>query len=476
MCIVSKTELNVDFCVIGAGSGGLSFAAGAAQMGASVVLVESGKMGGDCLNTGCVPSKSLIAAAKIKKMMSKGKDLGWDLSGEVDYNKVHKHIHKVIKTIAPHDSIERFQSLGVKVIASRGKFLDKKHLETDEYIVKAKRFIVSTGSYPFIPSIKGIKKVKYYTNEDIFDLEELPKALVVIGGGPIGIELAQAFHRLGSEVTVLEAMTALPKDDLDLTLELKAILLEEGIRIKEGVEINSIEPKGGGLIHYKHEGKSQSLQASHILVATGRRANIQNMNLDKAGIKYSDIGIEVNNKLRTTNRRVYAIGDCIGGYQFTHVAGYHAGIALRNTIFGLRSVVETRAIPWVTYTDPELAHVGSLESQLKEQGVKYQVLEIPFSDIDRSVAEQDTKGRIKVLVSSKGYVLGASILGTYAGELIYPWVMVIQNGLKVSALTGSIAPYPTLNDMTKRVAGLYYRDKLFGSSMQRIVKILMWFK
>lgn len=475
-----KQILTPDFCVIGAGSGGLSFAAGAVQMGASVVLLEAKKMGGDCLNYGCVPSKALIAAAKFGHESSRAKDFGWNFSKtKVDFEKVHGHIHEVIKAIAPHDSVERFEKLGAHVILEQGRFIDDKTVETENHLIRAKRFIIATGSIPFVPPIDGLSTVPYLTNETIFDLKELPKHLVVIGGGPIGIEMAQSFVRLGSQVSVLEASSALPKDDPEFTLRLKEILISEGINLNENVKIASIKQVDQEIhIAYQtQDGKQQKIKASHIIVATGRRPNIQNLSLDAAGIKFSPRGIEVNECLQTSNSKIYAVGDCTGGYQFTHVAGYHAGLAIRNTIFGLKTKVETRAIPWVTYTDPELAHVGFMESQLQEKKISYKVLHMHFDENDRAQAEKRTDGMIKVLVSPKGYVLGATILSAHAGELIYPWVMAIQNKLKLTAITSSIAPYPTMSDISKRVAGSFYTDKIFSPLMKAIVRFLMkWFR
>jgi pyruvate/2-oxoglutarate dehydrogenase complex dihydrolipoamide dehydrogenase (E3) component len=473
---IEKQILKSDFCVIGAGSGGLSFTAGAAQMGATVILVESGKMGGDCLNYGCVPSKALLAAAKIGHYFQEASDFGWHIDKpKLNFKKVHVHVHHIIANIAPHDSVERFESLGVKVIQEKGSFVDQDTLETDHYLIHAKRFILSTGSIPFVPPIPGLLSIPYLTNETIFDLEVLPEQLVIIGGGPIGIEMAQAFSRLGSKVTILEAFAALPKDDPQMTSTLKTILIQEGIEIKEHVIINSIISKNDS-IYFSYNDVDHNtieLQASHVLVATGRRPNIGALNLAAAKINASPKGIVVDAYLRTTNKRVYAIGDCIGGYQFTHVAGYHAGIAIRNTIFKLCKKVETRAIPWVTYTDPELAHVGALESDLIAEKRTYKVLQISFSENDRAQAERRTEGLIKVLVTPKGYILGATILGISAGELIMPWVMAIQNNLKIGTIVDTIVPYPTLSDINKQLAGRFYKDKIFSAFTKRIVRFLM---
>lgn len=473
---MKKQILHPDFCVVGAGSGGLSFAAGAVQMGASVVLLEANKMGGDCLNYGCVPSKALIAASKFGDITSRGKAFGWSFSKpSLDFQKVHKHVHSVIKNIAPNDSVERFEKLGVKVILEEGSFVDHKTMETNNYQIKAKRYILATGSSPFIPPIPGLDKVNFYTNETIFDLKELPKHLVIIGGGPIGVELAHSFVRFGCDVTILEAFKALPKDDPAATTQLKMILSNQGLKLFENIKIEGIQKWSKGVL-IKCKGpddKHFEIIASHLLVATGRRANTASLNLNAAGIHATPKGVEVTKYLQTSNKKVYAIGDCTGGYQFTHVAGYHAGLAIRNSIFGLRTALETRAIPWVTYTDPELAHVGLTEEMASDQNIPFKVLQMDFKENDRAQAEGDTQGFIKVLVSPKGQVLGATILGKHAGELIYPWVMIIQNKLKLTALTGSMAPYPTLNELSKRVAGSFYTYKVFSTTMRQIVGFIM---
>lgn len=469
-----KELIKTDFCILGAGTGGLSFAAGASQMGASVVLVEHRKMGGDCLNYGCVPSKSLIAAANIGYDLKKSADFGWLVNKPtVDFLKVHDYVQGVIKAIAPHDSVERFESLGVRVILEEGQFVDSATLETNRYLIQPKRFIISTGSSPFVPPIEGLSNVSYYTNESIFDLKELPTHLAVIGGGPIGIEMAQAFHRLGSKVTVLEAFDVLPKDDPEMTSKLKTILIQEGIEIKEQIKIVSVRQTNAGIEFIYKNQQEEKITVSHVLVATGRKANVEHLNLEAAQINASPKGILVNKYLRTSNPKAYAIGDCTGGYQFTHVAAYHAGLAIRNSIFRLRTAVQVQAIPWVTYTDPELAHVGFLEAQLKSQKIPYQMLSMHFDENDRAHTENRTEGMIKVSVSPKGYVLGATILGLHAGELIYPWVLAIQNRLKIESIANSIVPYPTLNDISKRIAGSYFKDKIFSPGMKKIVRFLM---
>lgn len=475
-----KKYRKADFCVIGAGSAGLSFAEDAVQMGASVIIIERGKMGGDRLNYGCVPSKSLIAAAKFCNDIKKSMVFGCHPKRvRLSYKQVHDHIHQLIESIAPHHSVERFEKLGVKVINREGRFKDPYIIETERHTIEAKRYIIATGSSPLIPSINGLDSISYYTNETIFDLNTLPERLVVIGGGPIGIEMAQAFHRLGSAATVLEASLVLPNDDHELTAHLLGILRGEGLDIREQVNITRIKKsEHGALIQYKdHLEQEHTIKASHVLVATGRRPNIQDLNLSAAGVEFTEKGIKVDKYLRSTNSRIYAIGDCIGGSQFTHVAGYHAKIVLRNSIFRLRTKLQTTAIPWVTFTDPELAHVGALEAQLLQDSIPHQVLRLPLKENDRAQIDRKTEGQIKVLVSPKGHILGVTILSTHAGELIFPWVMAIQNKLKLPSIVNTMAPYPTLSEISNSVADGYYKNKLFSPRMKGFVRLLMnWTK
>lgn len=472
----NKEVLTPDFCVIGGGAGGLSFAAGAVQMGASVVLLERHKMGGECLYVGCVPSKSLLAAAKAGHRILECKKFGWSAgNAEVDFHKVLQHLHSVIQTLEPHDSMERFQGLGVNVILEGGIFIDQETFETPQYKIKAKRFIVATGSSAAIPAIPGLSEVPYLTNDSLFSLKDLPQHLLIIGGGAIGVEMAQAFRRFGSQVTLLEAYHLLPRDDPELATMLKDNLVAEGINILENVQIDRVDKTTDGVkvAYFDKAGQTLEISATHLMIAAGRKANIQSLNLDGAHVQYTPKGIVVNKKMQTSNNRIYALGDCTGGYQFTHMAGYHAGIVLRNTIFKLRSKVQSNAVPWVIFTDPELSHVGYQEAELKEQGIAYKVLRSEFKDNDRAQTEGQGSGVIKVFASPKGYVLGVSILGCSAGELIYPWVIAIQNKLKLSAITSSICPYPTLSEINKRVAGSFYAEKLFAPRIQKLVRFLM---
>jgi pyruvate/2-oxoglutarate dehydrogenase complex dihydrolipoamide dehydrogenase (E3) component len=464
-------RIRADIAIIGAGSGGLSVAAGAAQLGAKVVLVEKHKMGGDCLNYGCVPSKALIAAAEAAQTVRESARFG--VNGhepEIDFLKVNEHVHGVIAAIAPHDSIERFEGLGVTVIQAAGRFAGPSSVIAGGHEIEARRFVIATGSSAFVPPIPGLADVPYLTNETIFDLKNAPEHLVIVGGGPIGLELAQAHRRLGCNVTVVEMFSILPKDDPEAAAVVRAKLTGEGIQILESTQVVSVARRGNGVeVTVTKEGARRQIAATHLLMAAGRRPNVSGLGLEKAGIAYSAKGIEVDARLRTTNKRVFAIGDVAGGYQFTHVAGYHAGVVIRNALFNLPAKADHSAVPWVTYTDPELAHVGLTEADAREKDARASPVKWHFAENDRAQAERATDGFIKAVVSPKGIVLGATIVGRHAGELILPWVLAVRKKLKVADMTGIIAPYPTLSEVSKRVAGAWYTPKLFSARTRRLV-------
>ncbi len=480
---MSKT-IEADICVIGAGSGGLSVAAGASQMGARVVLVEKGKMGGDCLNYGCVPSKALIAAAAAADKVRHADRFG--VNGHepaVDFPAVRDHLRSVIAAIAPHDSVERFEGLGVTVIQAAARFTGARELEAGETRVTAKRFVVATGSTAAVPPIPGLEAVPYLTNETVFELAERPEHLIVIGGGPIGAELAQAQRRLGARVSLLEMDRVLAKDDPEVTAVARHRLEADGVEIHEGVAVKEVVPEGNGIAVtlVNKDGAQTRLAGSHLLVAAGRKANVDGLGLEAAGVAYTARGIEVDRRLRSSNKRIFAVGDValvegLGAYQFTHVAGYHAGIVIRNALFRLPAKVDYKALPWVTYTDPEIAHVGLTEAAAREKhGDKVRVLTSAFAENDRARTERATEGLVKVVVGARGRILGASIVGLHAGELLQPWVLAIDRGLKIGALANMIAPYPTLGEVNKRVAGSYYTASLFGERTKKIVRFLLRF-
>ncbi len=471
--MADKTE--TDICVIGAGSGGLSLAAGAAQMGVKVVLIEKGKMGGDCLNTGCVPSKALIAASHAANLVRHAGRFG--INGhepEIDFLKVHDHVHGVIAAIAPHDSVERFEGLGVDVIQGAARFTGRREVEADGRRIRARRFVIATGSSPAAPPIRGLDDVSFLTNETVFDLDQRPDHLIVIGGGPIGIELAQAHRRLGARVTVLERRSILGRDDPDAVDLVRSRVIDDGIELREGAVIKKVARHGNGIaLTIEKGGEGERVTGSHLLVAAGRRANVGGLNLEAAGIDYGPKGIAVDKRLRTTNRKVFAIGDVVGAYQFTHMAAYQAGIVIRNALFHVPAKVDDAAVPWVTYTDPELAHVGLDERRAREQlGDDIRLLKGSFAENDRARAERETDGLIKIVVGRKGRILGATIVGAHAGELILTWVLALRQGLEIGAVANLIAPYPTLSEVSKRAAGSYYTPRLFSHRTRKLVGAL----
>jgi len=474
--------IEVDVCVIGAGSGGLSVAAGAVQMGARVALIEKHKMGGDCLNYGCVPSKSLLAAAHAAAVQRAPRAFGVGAQAPaVDWAKVHDHVHSVIAAIAPTDSVERFTGLGVNVILGTARFAGPREViaatPAGETRIRAKWIVIATGSRAAVPPVPGLDTVPYLTNETVFERKTKPEHLVVIGGGPIGLEMAQAHRRLGARVTVLELAAIMPKDDPELVAVVRKRLIEEGVALFEQTKVLRVEKRGGGVaVEIERAGKREFVEGSDVLVAAGRAANVDGLDLDKGGIAYTKRGITVDAHLRATNKRVFAIGDAVGGYQFTHVAGWHAGVVIRQILFRLFwTRADTRAVPWVTFTDPELAHVGLSEAEAKKTHAGARVLRWGFHENDRAQTERATEGFIKVVVTRKGRILGADIVGKSAGELIHPWVLAVANRMKIAQLASYIAPYPTLGEVGKRAAGSYFTPALFSARTRRVVRFLLRF-
>ena len=463
--------LTPDLCVIGAGSGGLSVAAAAAAMGVSVVLVEKGKMGGDCLNYGCVPSKALIAAAHAAQTMRDAARFGVrSVEPQVDLARTMAHVHEVIGEIAPNDSQERFTAMGVTVIRAPGRFSSGRLLEAGSQSIRARRFVIATGSSPSIPPIPGIEQIRVLTNETIFELDRMPTRLVVLGGGPVGLEMAQAFRRLGCDVVVLDAGRVLSREDPEFTEIVTTALEREGVSLRESVRISRVESHGSGIRLHLEGG--ETVDGSHLLVAAGRRANVEGLNLDAAGVRYSPKGIEVGPDLRSTNRRIYAVGDVAGGAQFTHAANYHAGLVIRATLFRLRVRVEPHLIPRVTYTTPEIAVAGLSEADAREQHGDIRVLRWPFAENDRAQAERTTAGHIKVILARNGRILGAGVVGPHAGELIALWQMAITQKLKIGAMAGIVLPYPTLSEISKRAAITSFTPMLSNKWLRRLLGLL----
>jgi len=452
-------QLSSDLLVIGAGSGGLSVAAGAVQMGASVILLEGGEMGGDCLNYGCVPSKSLLAMGKKA------------LTGDVSYAQAMGHVQHVIDTIAPVDSQDRFEGLGVRVIRAFGRFVSPHEVEAGNYRIKARRIVIATGSSPMVPPIPGLGEVPYMTNETLWTLTDRPDHLIILGGGPIGLEMAQAHVRLGSKVTVVEAANALGRDDPEMAAMVLQRLREEGVEILERTSVTNVAPTAEGVLVALSDG--QSVTGSHLLIAAGRVPNTEKLNLAAAGIDLDGRNIRVNAQLKTTNRRVYAIGDVTGLMPFTHTAGYHAGVIIRSALFGLPAKAKHGHITYATYTQPELAQVGLTEAQARNaHGDKLEVARFDIHHNDRAIAEGRAEGLIKVMVV-KGRPVGVSIVGDQAGELISLWSMAIANNMTMAQISAMVAPYPTYAEINKRAAGAYFAPRLFDNpKVKRVVGLV----
>lgn len=396
-------SLQCDIAIIGGGAGGLSVAAVAAQLGLSVVLVEGNKMGGDCLNYGCIPSKALIAAARSARGFLSSAPFGIEPKmPNVDFKRVMEHVASVINLIGRSDSVERFTTLGVNVIHAHAEFIDKKTIQAGHTLIHARKIVIASGSKPLVPLIPGLDSVNYLTNETIFTLCKKPSHLIVIGGGPIGCELAQAFCLLGIKVTLVDAMRILPHDEPDLVDALRKQFVCDGITLYEHHQITRVNHSDKGIdVFIEHQQKQYTIHGSHLLVATGRGPNILGLALEKAGIAYTLQGITVSPRLRTTNKRVYAIGDVVGGYTFTHIANYHAGIVIQNMMFKIPSKVDYRSIPWVTYTTPELAHTGLTAGEALKKYKDARVISLPFGVNDRAQTEHKTIGNIKVIVTKK---------------------------------------------------------------------------
>ena len=459
--------IETDVCVIGAGSGGLSVAAGAVQMGARVVLIEGHKMGGDCLNYGCVPSKALLSAARAAKAAGPVEAE----AARTRYAAAQAHVRATIATIEPHDSQERFEGLGVQVIRDYARFTGPDSVEAGGQTIRARRFVVATGSSPVVPDISGLDRVPHLTNETLFDMPDLPGHLLVMGGGPIGLEMALAHRRLGAQVTVIEGAQALGREDAQAAAVVLAQLRAEGIEIIEGAQVERVSGRTGA-IEVQVSGGTV-FHGTHLLVAVGRRPNIDRLDLKAAGIRHTADGITVGDDLRSTNRRVYAIGDVAGRGQFTHLAGYHAGIIIRAAVLGLPAKARADHIPRVTYTDPELAQVGPTEAEARRKfGARLQVLRVDMAQIDRAQAEGRTEGFLKLMAVS-GRPIGATIVGAQAGELIAPLCLAISARMKLSALAGTVLPYPTLAEIGKRGAGAYFSPKLFDNPfVKRMVRLV----
>lgn len=466
-----------DLIVLGGGAGGLTVAAGAASMGAKVALVEKNeKLGGDCLHFGCVPSKALIDAAKEVHIAQKASDLRI----EVNLEKIMDSVHAAIAEIQKHDSKERFESLGIDLYFGKGYFLEDHVVSvSDNKRIEGKRIVIATGSSPFIPPIEGIDQVDYLTNESFFFLKNLPKRLAVVGGGSIGLELSQAFARLGSEVTIIEGSLALMgREDEEIVPTLQNAL-EKELTLKLNTRVTKLEQNGEEkILTVEQNGQSELLTVDAVLIATGRRPNIESLNLNKIGVKTEKGTIVVNEQLQTTKKHIYAIGDTIGAFPFTHAAGMEGKIAVSNAVFGLRRKVNYDAVPWVTFTDPEVYHLGLTEKEArKKYGDELSIYRVSTDEVDRFIAEQDKGGLLKVITNKKGYIIGAHAVGKDAGNWMQELVYAKQNKRKIGTISNIIHPYPTRGAIVQQAADQYWRDKLFEGFVPKLMKkYIEWFR
>jgi pyruvate/2-oxoglutarate dehydrogenase complex dihydrolipoamide dehydrogenase (E3) component len=461
-----------DICVIGGGAGGLAAAAAAAAMGVSVVLIEKGRMGGQSLNGGTVPSKALLAAAEHANAVRSGARFGVKtVRSGIDFAAVMAHARQAVAAVAPQVSAERFVGLGVRVIADAARFKDANTVEAGDATIKARRFIIATGSSPILPAIPGLAEAPYLLPQTVFDLSDCPRNLIIVGAGNIGLELAQAFRRLGSEVTVLEAEKPLRGEDPECAAVVLDALAREGIKLRTGVRIAQVRRMLARIqvVIAKAEGGEETIEGTHLLVAAGRQPNIEDLGLDAAGIRHEPRGIVVDKYLRTRNKKVYAIGDVMGGPKFAHVASHHAGLVVRNALFRGKVALDRRTLPWVIYTDPELAQIGFLEDEARARAGAIRILRWPYRENDRAVAAGATDGHIKVITDRRGGILGVTIVGAAASENIAIWSLAVGQKLKIGALAGLIAPLPTYAEVGKRAAITYFMRGLTTSRVRRII-------
>lgn len=459
-----------DLVIIGGGAGGLVIASVAAQLGLKVTLIEkAAKLGGDCLHYGCIPSKSLIHVARIASLMRRAHEFGLPVcEKDVDLGKVADYVQSVIERIQVHDDPERFRSYGCEVIFGAATFISSHKVQVNDEVVQGRRFVIATGSQPFIPPVEGLGETGYLTNEDLFSLRDLPRRLVVLGGGPVGLEMAQAFARLGSDVTVVERLPhLLPQEDPEIADLLKVQLESEGLVIHTSTTVERVSRTD----HETTVGCSGGLTlvADALLVAVGRRPVVEGLGLEVAGVEHNAKGITVDRRQRTSQKHIYACGDVCGPYPLTHMAEYQAGIVIGNAIFRIPKKTDYRVVPWVTYTDPELARVGMTEQQARDKGIDPVVLRFPFRDIDRAITDSETSGLAKLVVH-KGKILGASILGSHAGELIHEIALAMKTGAGIGDISATIHAYPTLAQIHRRTVNTWYGQKLFSPGTRRLVK------
>jgi pyruvate/2-oxoglutarate dehydrogenase complex dihydrolipoamide dehydrogenase (E3) component len=469
-------DFDFDVAILGGGAAGLTIAAGASQFGARTLLVEKEKeLGGDCLHFGCVPSKTLIKTARVYHLMKNADIFGLPNAdvGQVDYKDVTRRIQSVIAKIQKHDSEERFCRLGVKVETGQAEFIDEHAVRLNGKTYSSKNWVIATGSSPSVPRIEGIENTPYVTNKEIFSLNSLPKSMITIGAGPIAIEMAQAFSRLGTKVTVIQRSgQILSNEDKDMADKIMEILIAEGITFSLNSSPVSARDLGGEkeVVIKDGEGKTRSLRAETILVATGRRANLTGLGLEGISVEFDHKGLKTDSRLRTSHKHIFAAGDVTGAYQFTHAAGYEGSIVVSNAVLHLPRKADYANFPWCTYTDPELASIGMNEKMAAAAGIPYRVWTEEFRNNDRGIAEGEETGKIKMLLNEKEKPIGVQILGHRAGDLIGEWTAVMNGKVGLSTLASAVHPYPTLAEINKRVAGTFFSEKIFSEKVKKTLK------
>ncbi|TVR34435.1 MAG: mercuric reductase [Balneolaceae bacterium] len=459
-------KYDYDAVAIGGGAAGLTTSGIAANFGAKTLMIEKERLGGDCTWTGCVPSKTLIKAASVVHQMKQGAKYGLDISGEkINTARVMKHVDDIRNEVYEDaDRPEIFEDMGIEVVSGDASFVDEhtlKIVRSDGMIreVTSRYIFICAGAKAFVPPIPGVDEVDYLTNESLFEIEKLPGSLIIVGAGPIGTEMAQSFQRLGTKVDVLDmAPGILMNDHPELTSLLKDSLEKEGITYHLQAGVKKLEKNGTGVnVLFEQNGEQKSIEGDSVLLATGRRANIDTLNLDAAGVKHTKSGVTVNDKCRTNKKHIYAVGDVTGRYQFTHMSEHMAKVATTNALIKVPMKIDSKHVPWVTYTEPELGHVGATEKELKEKGVKFEVYRFPFSKIDRAITDSATTGMIQVYAKKwSGKILGASILGAHAGEMISQYALAMRNGVSLRDFADTIHPYPSYGLGARRAADQWY--------------------
>ncbi|WP_349407416.1 dihydrolipoyl dehydrogenase family protein [Pseudalkalibacillus sp. SCS-8] len=473
-----------DLIVIGGGAGGLTVAAGAASLGAQVALIEKNELlGGDCLHYGCVPSKALIKSAKeVYTAQKAAEEFGLKINGQPDITVAMERVKAAISGLQHHDSHERFESLGVDIFSERtGRFVNPEQLKLDNgKILKGKRFVIATGSRPFIPPIEGIEEVDYLTNETIFNLKELPKRLVVIGGGAIGLEMAQSLARFGSDVTVVETSETLfgREDEEMIPIITNELQKELHFTFNSMAKSVRMTENGTKLLTIEKEGNTFDLEADDILIATGRKPNTDNLGLEEIGVKLDKGHVVVNDHLQTTVPNIFAVGDTNGKYPFTHAAGMEGKLVVRNALIGFKGKINYDNLPWVTYTDPEVYHLGMTEKEAMDKyGDSIKVFKVENKEVDRFATDRDEVGLVKVITTQKGEILGAHAVGRNAGDWMQEIVFAKTQGHKIGDLSNVIHPYPTHGAILENTANQYWREKLFEGVLPKVTeKYIQYFR